>query len=181
MIARERMPDVKMKEADPSKIQVLDPRWLEPARLMKATVLISVLILGTLLFALLNPDSMPHNQEAFGGLAAKLGLPLWAVVTLLVCVAYLPLSFAFYHLFRLVFRGASEGGGISLLSLLRAVFVVPSRHPDLRASKWIVILILGGYLAAILTWAYFADERDLERKRNESQIQQGAKEAVDGR
>ena len=152
----------------------MDARWLEPARLTKATVLISLALYACVLFALLNPDSMPQNQETFGDMAAKTGLPLWAFVTLAVSLACIPLPFAFWHFFRILFRGASEGTGISMFGMLRCLFTVPNRHPDLRISRWIVFLIFGSYLVAIFTFAYLADERDLERKRHESPTEEGA-------
>ena len=140
---------------------VLDPRWLQPARVNKATAITSVAILAALLFAMLHPDSMPHNQEAFGDIATHLGLPLWGCVTSIVCLVYLPIPYALWHLFRIVFRAASEGATISKFGIVRAVFTVPSRHPDLKALRLIVLSILGGYIVAAFTYAFLADENDL--------------------
>ena len=159
-----------MTENAPQTPPTTDARWLQPARVTQATIIGSLVIFAGLLFALLHPDSMPQTQEVFGGMAAKTGLPLWAVVVLVVGIAYLPFPFALWHLFRIVFRGASEGEVISKFGLVRAIFTVPSRHPDLRGSRWMVLLIFGGYLVAILIFAYLADERDMERKRNKAEV-----------
>ncbi len=164
-----------MTETPSASPRVVDARWLQTSRLLKATVILSVVILAVLLAALLHPDSLPHNQEAFGAIANKLGVPLWAFVTAIVGVAWLPLPFAFWHLNRIVFRGASEGGSISRFGLVKAVFTVPSHHPDLRVSRLIVLFILGGYIVALFTYAYIADERDFQRKQSEAQGEQRGK------
>ena len=131
-----------MTEAPSESPLVVDARWLQPAQLIKKTVILSAVILAVLLAAFLHPDSMPHNQEAFGAIAIKLGVPLWAVVTAIVGVAWLPLTFAFWHLNRILLRGLSEGETISSFGMVKAVFTVPSRHPDLRVSRLIVLFIL---------------------------------------
>ncbi|MCE9609280.1 MAG: hypothetical protein K8R23_03535 [Chthoniobacter sp.] len=161
-----------MTEAPKNTPIVLDARWLQTARITKATVIVSLAILAALLMGFLHPDSAPHNQEAFGNIALKLGVPLRVFVIVVVGVAYLPLPLAFWHLFRIVFRGASEGVAISKFWIARAVFTVPRRHRDLRVSRLIVLLILGGYIVAMLTYAYIADERDLKRKGSEAQGKQ---------
>lgn len=161
-----------MTEAPSVTPRVVDARWLQPARLIKATVILSVVILAVLLAALLHPDPEPHNQEAFGAIATQLGIPLWAFVTVIVGLAWAPLPFAFWHLNRILLRGLSEGETISKFGIVRAVFTVPSRHPDLRVSRLIVLFILGGYIAALFTYAYIADERELQRKRSELQGEQ---------
>jgi len=148
--------------------RVIDERWLQPTRQIKATVILSLVILAVLLAALLHPDSMAHNQEAFGDIATQLGMPLRIFVIVIVVAVWLPLPFAFWHLFRIVFRGVSEGESLSKFGIVRAVFIVPEHHPDLRVSRLIVILILGGYIVTMFTSAYLADERDLKRKRGES-------------
>ena len=166
-------PDYTMTEPTQHVPRLVDESWLQPARVTKATVILSLMILTGLLAALLHPDSMPHNQEAFGDVASRLGVPLRAFVAALVAVVFLPLPFAFWHLFRIIFRGASEGETMSRFGLVRAVFTVPERHPDLRTSRLIVLIILGGYITAMFTYAYMADERDLERKRQYDQHEQG--------
>lgn len=169
-----------MREVPSASHRVIDARWLKPARLIKATVILSVVILAALLAALLHPDSMAQNQESFGDFATKFGMPLRTFVAVIVVTAWLPLPFAFWHLFRIVFRGASEGEPMGKFGLVRAVFTVPSRHPDLRQSRLIVVLILGGYIVTMFTFAYLADERDLKRKRSETEYEQKAKNALVG-
>lgn len=153
-----------MSEASHQVSPVRDARWLQPVRPVFAAAILSLMILAVLLSVLLSPDSMPRTQEIFGGMAAKVGVPVWFFVSFITAVAWLPLPFAFWHLFRIVFRGAWEGGPISGFGMLRSVFTVPSRHPDLKAARLIVILVLGSYLVAMFSYAYIADERDLKQK-----------------
>ena len=154
-----------MSSTDASPVSspaVVDPRWLEPGKPRKAAILMSIVIYGTLMFAMIQPDSMEHTQNVFGAIG-PFGTPLWVGVALAVTLVFLPLPFAFTHLFQIVFRGASEGARISGIGIVHSVFTVPSRHPDLRRSRVIVLLILGGYIFAILTYAFLADEAALRR------------------
>jgi preprotein translocase subunit SecG len=151
--------ETKMAKPTSTELPVLDARWLERGRLIKATIIVSAAFLLAILAVLVSPESARQNQEVFGGLSAWLGLPLLPVVLLAACGAYFPLPFAFWHLFRIVFCGAAEGGTISKFGVVKALFEVPRRHPDLRMSRLIVIVILGGYMATTLTLAYIADER----------------------
>ncbi|HBJ87630.1 MAG TPA: hypothetical protein DDZ88_27990 [Verrucomicrobiales bacterium] len=158
-----------MTDGTPNSRHELNARWLDPARLTKATVILSLVILAALLIALLHPDSAPNNQKVFGELATKVGLSLRPLVILIVCIVWLPLPIAFWHLSQILLRSASEGGSLSKLGIVRSIFVIPGRHPDLKVSRLVVLLVLGGYIVAILTCAYIADERDSQRKRSEIQ------------
>lgn len=109
------------------------------------------------MFAMLQPDSMEHTQKMFGAVG-PFGTPLWVGVAIAVTLVFLPLPFAFFHLFQIVFRGASEGARISGFGIVHSVFTVPSRYPDLRRSRVVVLLILGGYILAMFTYAFLADE-----------------------
>ena len=154
-VAQPRTSPVSSNETSP---EVVDTRWLEPGKSRKAAILMSVAIYGAMLFAMLQPDSMEYTLKMFSATSGPFGTPLWLIVALSVTVVFLPLPFAFYHLFQIMFRGASEGRRLSGFGIVHSVFAVPSRHPDLRRSRFIVLLILGGYIAAMFIYAFLADE-----------------------
>ena len=147
-------------EASP---EVIDTRWLEPGKSRKATIITSVAVYGAWLFAMLQPDAMEHTRKMFSVTNGSFGTPFWLTVAFAVTAVLLPMPLAFFHLFQIMFRGASEGRRISGFGVVHSVFTVPSRYPDLRHSRLIVLLILGCHIFAMFTYAFLADEAALGR------------------
>lgn len=139
--------------------------WGDPRRLRVAATLVSVLLYGATLAAVLHPDSMPTSTVVFG--PRPLGLPLPLFVWAYFTVLSIPLPFAAWHAFRILFRGAAEGTGFGRGDILRSLIVTPTRHADLRRSRRIVLGIAAFYVALMAGWIAYASAYDVTGRANQ--------------
>lgn len=133
--------------------------WNDPRRSRTAAILLSLVLYTGVMFAMLHDDSMPTSIKVFGEL--PLGLPLRVFLWLFFTILLIPLPFAACHGFRILFRHASEGGGLGQIRMIRALFTAPSRHSELRRSQIIVISIIAFYLVLMFGWAIYAETRGI--------------------
>ena len=133
--------------------------WNEPRRVSTAAIVLSVLISGAVMFAMLHEDSMPTFIKVFG--ERPLGIPLRLFVGIFVSLLMIPFPFAAWHGYRIVFRHASEGGGLGQVAMVRSIFTTAKIHPDLKRSQVIVVTIVAFYLILMFGWAIYADSRGI--------------------
>ena len=81
--------------------------WNDPKRIRNAAILFSLAMYGATLAAVLQPDSLPTFRAVFG--ESPLGMPLRLFAGLYFTVLFLPLPFAAWHGFKILFRGALPG------------------------------------------------------------------------
>jgi hypothetical protein len=131
----------------------------DPKRARTAAILTSIAFTAAVMFATLQEDSLATFQKVFG--ARPLGLSLRLFVGIFIGLLLLPMPLAVWHGFKILFRGLSEGGGLSKFQMIRYVFEVPSRHPDLRVARRIVLGVSGFYAALVVAWILYTESHGL--------------------
>lgn len=147
------------RNATPLTPAQLAAAWNDPRRVQTAAILLSVVLYGAVLFAMLHEGSMPTSIKVFG--ERPLGLPLRLFIGIFFSLLMIPLPFAAWHGFRILFRHASEGGSLGQVAMVRSIFTTAKIHPDLRRSQIVVLTIVGFYLILMFGWAIYADSRGI--------------------
>jgi hypothetical protein len=157
-----------------------DTRQEERACVVGLTLSMSVALFLAAAVVVWYAEFEAPREGSLARLAATVGLPLWAMLFLFACGLFLPVPFMLWHWLRLVFRGVfSEGMRIDPIIMLRALVAVPRRHPDLRISRWIVLLILGGYLVGMYAICHTDEALAARREREQPQGRQGSGEVLE--
>lgn len=147
------------QSAAPPSPQEVAAAWRDPRRVRLAAAVVSGALYAGLLSAVLHPDSMPTSVAVFG--ERPLGLPLRLFIFLFFSLLFLPVPFASWHGFLILFRNAAEGGGFGKPEIVRAILSTPSVHKDLRRSRRIVVATGIFYLALMAAWIWYADSRGI--------------------
>lgn len=145
--------------AEPLTPAELATAWNDPKKVRTAAIVLSVAIYGAVMFAMLHEDSMPTSIKVFG--EKPLGLPLRVFIGVFFSVLMIPLPFAAWHGYRILFRHASEGGSLGQVAMVRSLFTATKIHPELKRSQVIVLAIITFYLALMFGWAFYADSRGI--------------------
>jgi hypothetical protein len=120
---------------------------------------------------------LPPGEIMWGWLSAKTGVPVWVILFLQACGLFLLIPFGIWHWGRLMARAYSDGYP-GRHGAWRLFVCIPRRHPDLRMSRWIVLLVIGAYSAALYTCSH-TDEAIARRKREQSRGRQGSEKVVE--
>lgn len=147
------------RNATPLTPTQLAVAWNDPKRARTAGIVLTVAIYGAVMFAMLHEDSMPTSIKVFG--EKPLGLPLRLFIGIFFSLLMIPLPFAAWHGYRIIFRHASEGGSLGQVALVRSILTTAKIHPELKRSQVIVLTIIAFYLALIFGWAIYADSRGI--------------------
>lgn len=150
---------IRNRHAEPLDHVQTAAAWNDPKRVRRATILCSVAMYGAVLSAMLHPDSMPTSVAVFG--ERPLGLPLRLFVILFFTMLSVPIPIGVWHSYRILFRAASEGRGLSKHELIASLLRTPSSHPDLRRSRRVVLGVGAFYLALMFGWIAYAAVRGI--------------------
>lgn len=147
------------RHAEPLSHAQIKQSFLDPKRVRLATILCSLAMYGAVLSAMLHEDSLPTSIAVFG--ERPLGLPLRLFLVLYFTVLSIPVPVGVWHLYRILFRAASEGAGFSKQDILRSLLQTPSVHVDLRRSRRIVLGVAAFYVSLMVGWIAYASARGI--------------------
>lgn len=127
------------------------------SRRLKATLIVTVLLYGTLLYSVFADSAF--WVRAFGFVVA--GLPAPVLAAMIVTLLYLPAPWIVWHGLEIVLRGREAGMPLGHLGIFYTLFTIGRHLPELRGSQRVAIGGFFYFVAIIAAWIWYADAHGL--------------------